>query len=269
MDHTKSNQSKTKINGYPAVTLRRSCAGPCTLRNILDLWCHQSSATAPTNVVNHINNQVAATASHTASSPRGISHSTPYMLTATAAAPGGASRATTPSSVYPPPCPLTTTTTPSPARSAASAGRGARPSACSARARASSADRLLSVSAATVPPITSDAPPSPPAARPICSRLSLTSSPSSRLCCAPSQPLARDISTAAAAAAAAAASRSAAAAARSASTSPHAATARSVATRSASTYACVCSVPCSRGNNSRARWRMVPGIPPRPAASRA
>eukprot|EP00962_Isochrysis_galbana_P048600 scaffold20328_cov116-Isochrysis_galbana.AAC.3 len=29
MVDTKSNQSKTKLNGYPAVTLRRSCAGCC------------------------------------------------------------------------------------------------------------------------------------------------------------------------------------------------------------------------------------------------
>eukprot|EP00962_Isochrysis_galbana_P009145 scaffold2549_cov108-Isochrysis_galbana.AAC.2 len=28
MLHTKSNQLKKKLNGYPAVTLRRSCAGP-------------------------------------------------------------------------------------------------------------------------------------------------------------------------------------------------------------------------------------------------
>eukprot|EP00962_Isochrysis_galbana_P050429 scaffold21812_cov110-Isochrysis_galbana.AAC.18 len=27
--HRKSNQPKTKLNGYPAVTLRRSCTGPC------------------------------------------------------------------------------------------------------------------------------------------------------------------------------------------------------------------------------------------------
>eukprot|EP00962_Isochrysis_galbana_P009913 scaffold2742_cov130-Isochrysis_galbana.AAC.13 len=27
--HRKSNQPKTKLNGYPAVTLRRSCAGSC------------------------------------------------------------------------------------------------------------------------------------------------------------------------------------------------------------------------------------------------
>eukprot|EP00962_Isochrysis_galbana_P050838 scaffold22169_cov157-Isochrysis_galbana.AAC.2 len=29
MGHRKSNESKTKLNGYPAVTLHRSCAGSC------------------------------------------------------------------------------------------------------------------------------------------------------------------------------------------------------------------------------------------------
>eukprot|EP00962_Isochrysis_galbana_P036976 scaffold12861_cov134-Isochrysis_galbana.AAC.1 len=56
MVHTKSKQPKTKLNGYgyPAVTLRRSCAGSCAgCRVLAGCRVHRTLHPAPCGPAEH------------------------------------------------------------------------------------------------------------------------------------------------------------------------------------------------------------------------